>query len=54
MFDSIQSDVMQVNKGIKEFLMESKSHNSPLPEIENIHYSFLLLYFGYTVTWLSA
>lgn len=26
--DSIQSDVMQVNKGMKEFLMESKFHSS--------------------------
>ena len=40
--DSIQGDVMQVNKGMKEFLMESKFHNSSVPEIENICYCFLL------------
>ena len=38
--DSIQSDVMQVNKGMKEFLMESKCQNSSMPEIENIHLVF--------------
>ena len=40
--DSIQSDVMQVNKGMKEFLMESKCQNSSMTEVENIHFSFLL------------